>query len=261
MAQVGVVEAAQDGLFPEPTRLFTCTPSRLVAFEDCPRRYRFTYLDRPPPPKGPPWAHNSLGASVHTALRAWFDLPPDRRTPGAVDSLLRPTWVRDGYRDEEQETLMYGRARQLARRLPGRAGSRLRAARRRAHGGDQDPDAGAVRAGGPARRRGRRAGDCRLQDRPYRSGPRRRPRVPGARPLRHRRLGHVPAAAAGGSSCTTCRPARSPPTSTPTSPWPGTCAGPSRPPPTRWRPSGRSRPAPTPTARSRPTPGAHLRLV
>ena len=112
MAQVGVVEAAQDGLFPEPTRLFTCTPSRLVAFEDCPRRYRFSYLDRPPPPKGPPWAHNSLGASVHTALRAWFDLPPDRRAPGTVDSVLRPTWVREGYRDEEQETLMYGRARQ-----------------------------------------------------------------------------------------------------------------------------------------------------
>src|SRR4051812_49320697 len=52
-----------------PEKLFVCTPSKLVAYEDCPRRYRFAYLDRPAPPKGPAWAHNSLGASVHTALR------------------------------------------------------------------------------------------------------------------------------------------------------------------------------------------------
>ena len=41
-----------------PQRLFACTPSRLAAF-DCPRRYRFTYLDKPKPPSGPPWAHRS----------------------------------------------------------------------------------------------------------------------------------------------------------------------------------------------------------
>ena len=39
-----------------------------MTFLDCPRRYRFQYLDRPTPAKGPPWAHNSLGASVHSAL-------------------------------------------------------------------------------------------------------------------------------------------------------------------------------------------------
>ncbi|HEX6869930.1 MAG TPA: PD-(D/E)XK nuclease family protein [Micromonosporaceae bacterium] len=98
------------GLFPEPVRLFVCTPSKITAFEDCPRRYRFSYLDRPPPPKGPPWAHNSLGASVHTALRSWFDLPPARRQPGVLATLLRATWVRDGYRDEEQERAAFDRA-------------------------------------------------------------------------------------------------------------------------------------------------------
>ncbi len=55
-----------------PRRLYTCTPTRLSSWLDCPRRYRMTYLDRPAPPKGPPWAHNSLGASIihapgHTA--------------------------------------------------------------------------------------------------------------------------------------------------------------------------------------------------
>src|SRR5690606_35308396 len=67
---------------------------------------------RPTPPKGPPWAHNSLGASVHTALRAWFDLPQARRSPAMGDSLLRATWVRGGYRDEEQHKQASGRARQ-----------------------------------------------------------------------------------------------------------------------------------------------------
>ena len=61
-----------------PRRLYPCTPTRLSTWLDCPRRYRMTYLDRPAPPKGPPWAHNSLGASVHNALAAWWRLPPAR---------------------------------------------------------------------------------------------------------------------------------------------------------------------------------------
>jgi putative RecB family exonuclease len=98
------------GLFREPERLFVCTPSRLGAYEECPRRYRFTYVDRPAPPKGPPWAHNSLGASTHTALRAWFDLPPARRRPDQLAGLLRATWVSDGYRDGAQEREVFERA-------------------------------------------------------------------------------------------------------------------------------------------------------
>ena len=100
----------QLGLFKEPPRLFVCTPSKLVAYEDCPRRYRFSYIDRPPPPKGAPWAHNSLGASVHTALKNWFDLAPARRTPQALRTLLKATWVSDGYRDGDQERQAFERA-------------------------------------------------------------------------------------------------------------------------------------------------------
>jgi len=93
-----------------PERLFVCTPSKLGTFVDCPRRYRYSYVDRPTPPKGPPWAHNSLGASVHTALKNWYGLPVDRRTPTALAGLLRPTWVREGYRDVDQERAAYQRA-------------------------------------------------------------------------------------------------------------------------------------------------------
>jgi len=85
-----------------PRRLFACTPTRLAAFEDCPRRYRMTYLDRPAPPKGPPWAHTSLGTSAHNALRRWWEEPEPRRTPQRAAALVRACWVADGWRDEAQ---------------------------------------------------------------------------------------------------------------------------------------------------------------
>ncbi|MGI5213269.1 RecB family exonuclease [Plantactinospora sp. CA-290183] len=93
-----------------PERLFVCTPSKLGTYTDCPRRYRYAYVDRPAPPKGPPWAHNSLGASVHTALRNWYALPVENRRPEALSGLLKGTWVREGYRDEAQERVAFRRA-------------------------------------------------------------------------------------------------------------------------------------------------------
>ncbi|MBA3524235.1 MAG: PD-(D/E)XK nuclease family protein [Geodermatophilaceae bacterium] len=85
-----------------PTRLFGCTPSRLATYAACPRRYRMTYLDRPQPPRGGPWAHSSVGAAVHTVLKRWWELPLPRRTPFAAVGLLRAGWLRDGFRDEAQ---------------------------------------------------------------------------------------------------------------------------------------------------------------
>lgn len=97
-----------------PTRLYSATPSRLAAWLDCPRRYRMTYLDRPAPAKGAPWAHNSLGASLHNALAAWWRLPVERRTPDAAALLVRQGWIADGFRDEEQSALWRARAEQMA---------------------------------------------------------------------------------------------------------------------------------------------------
>ena len=42
-----------------------------------------TYLDRPTPARGAPWAHNTLGAVVHLALHRWWQLPPARAHPGS----------------------------------------------------------------------------------------------------------------------------------------------------------------------------------
>ncbi len=85
-----------------PRRLFPCTPTRLSAWLDCPRRYRMTYLDRPPLPKGPPWAHNSLGASIHNALAGWWRLPLAERTVAAAGRLVDRGWIDEGFADETQ---------------------------------------------------------------------------------------------------------------------------------------------------------------
>jgi putative RecB family exonuclease len=95
------MSAEQLALANMPTRLFACTPSRLAAF-DCPRRYRFTYVDRPQPPRGQPWAHNMLGATAHAALARWWSLPRAHRTPGHGGDLVANNWQNIGFRDDAQ---------------------------------------------------------------------------------------------------------------------------------------------------------------
>lgn len=96
-----------------PQRLYACTPSRLNTWLDCPRRYRMTYLDRPAPSKGPPWAHNSFGASVHNALAGWWRLPVRERTVNAAGLLLARGWLTEGYRDTRQSDDARDRAREM----------------------------------------------------------------------------------------------------------------------------------------------------
>jgi putative RecB family exonuclease len=83
---------------PEP--LFAASPSKLLAFLDCPRRYRLQYLDRPTPARRGQRAHTSLGNAVHNALRDWWDLPV--RTPDAGATLVDRAWIDVGFRDAEQ---------------------------------------------------------------------------------------------------------------------------------------------------------------
>ena len=109
-------EPAQPGqamLAGMPRRLYPCTPTRLATWLDCPRRYRMTYLDRPSPPKGPPWAHNSLGASVHNALAAWWRLDVSSRTVSAAGDLLADGWINEGFASDAQS----GQVRQQARQM------------------------------------------------------------------------------------------------------------------------------------------------
>ena len=94
-----------------PRRLFRASPSRLLAWLDCPRRYRMQYLDRPRPEPRAQRAHTSMGVAVHNALRDWWDLPDGRRTPQAGAELVRSSWIDVGFRDAEQSVLWRDRSR------------------------------------------------------------------------------------------------------------------------------------------------------
>ncbi|GAA4411798.1 PD-(D/E)XK nuclease family protein [Fodinibacter luteus] len=93
-------QAEQRALPGMPAPLYPASPSRLLAYLDCPRRYRLQYLDRPAPERRRQRAHTSLGTAVHHALRDWWDLPV--RTPEAGAGLVDRAWIDVGFRDGEQ---------------------------------------------------------------------------------------------------------------------------------------------------------------
>ncbi len=100
-ADAGTTAGGEQGSFPGmPTPLYAASPSKLLAFLDCPRRYRFAYLDRPSPPKRAQRAHTSLGNAVHNALRDWWD--EAERTPARGGALVHDRWIDVGFRDAAQ---------------------------------------------------------------------------------------------------------------------------------------------------------------
>jgi putative RecB family exonuclease len=108
---LGVDGGVQLGFDFATTRLVRVTPSKLATWDDCPRRYRLTYLDRPSPARGGARAGSTLGAVVHLALRALFDLPAAQRTPQAAAGLVDRYWNSEGFRDAAQAAEYRERAR------------------------------------------------------------------------------------------------------------------------------------------------------
>jgi putative RecB family exonuclease len=106
------VDGAQLGFEFETARLVKLTPARLSCWADCPRRYRLTYVEKPAPARGGPRAASTLGAVVHLALRALFDLPAPRRTRAAVAALVDRNWSSEGFRDAAQAAQYRDRARE-----------------------------------------------------------------------------------------------------------------------------------------------------
>jgi len=96
-----------------PTPLYTGSPSKLLAWVDCPRRYRMQYLDRPRPQARPQRAHTSVGIATHNVLRDFWDLPVSQRTPAGVAELVRSSWIDVGFRDPEQSLAWRLRVRDL----------------------------------------------------------------------------------------------------------------------------------------------------
>jgi putative RecB family exonuclease len=103
-------DGAQAVLPGMPRRLLRASPKSLADFSDCPRRYRFANVDRPMPPRGPRFAHHTVGTALHQVLSSWWDLPVEKRTTGAARQLLYAAWTPAGFRDAEQSERWRARA-------------------------------------------------------------------------------------------------------------------------------------------------------
>jgi RecB family exonuclease len=106
-----------------PAPLLRVTPARLAIWDDCPRRYRLTYVDRPAPVRSGARAASTLGAVVHLALRTYYDLPPPHRTPDAAAALVDRHWSSEGFRNAAQAAEYRLRAREWVAEYAAGAGA------------------------------------------------------------------------------------------------------------------------------------------
>ena len=101
-------------------RVTFLSPSALERYRLCPRLYRFLYVDGL-------WrlsrssAQQAFGTSVHAALREFFRVPVGRRSLRMLLELFKRGWVRDGYRDKEQQQKERERGAEALRAWYGRA--------------------------------------------------------------------------------------------------------------------------------------------
>ena len=180
-------------------------PSKLATFADCPRRYRFAYVDRPDPAEGA--AVGAQHGRLRGARRAALLVGPAARTPHpgcAHGSSCTRAGRRTGSAMPSRPSAGAPRAAgwltdYVAGLDPADEPRRHRAHRRRDHRA-----AGALRADRPDRPARRRAGGRRLQDRPARSAPTTRPAAHPRWPPTCSASGARCAVPAAGWSCTTC---------------------------------------------------------
>lgn len=103
-----------DRLFDEGEGLFELNPSKLQCYLDCPRQYRFRYVDKRPERRT--FAPTALGRSVHKALRDFYGLEEAERTVENLLRALRRAWDPTGYRSPKEAEDAYARAEDMLRR-------------------------------------------------------------------------------------------------------------------------------------------------
>jgi RecB family exonuclease len=100
--------------------------SRIEAYRNCPRRFRYGYVDKLP---GKPGPHLSFGTSIHNALEAFYD----RKLPGCPteDELLGflyEGWDTSGFAElsRDDQLRYYRQAQDVLRRYRRRVADRYR---------------------------------------------------------------------------------------------------------------------------------------
>lgn len=86
--------------------MFRASSFRLSMFEQCPRRYKFHYVDELARTYAKPRPYFTMGDHVHAALKDFMSsVPVAERTASRLEDLLREKWrrYRKGFADLEEE--------------------------------------------------------------------------------------------------------------------------------------------------------------
>ena len=91
--------------------------SRIDTYQNCPRKFRYSYVDRLPSKPGP---HLSFGTSLHNALEAFYDRKlPQTPTEEELLEFLYVGWDSSGFRDmpREEQVRFYRHGQDVLRRF------------------------------------------------------------------------------------------------------------------------------------------------
>jgi putative RecB family exonuclease len=106
--------SSQASLFDETERLFELNPSKLQCYLDCPKQYRFRYVDKRTERRA--FGPSALGRSVHKAMRDFYAMDPSERTVENLLRALRRAWDGAGYRSAKEAEDAFTRAEDMLRR-------------------------------------------------------------------------------------------------------------------------------------------------
>ncbi len=91
--------------------------SRIETYRNCPRKFRYAYIDKLP---GKPGPHLSFGSSIHAALESFYDRKlPDCPSEQELLGFLYDGWDPSGFRDapREEQLAFYRHAQDVLRRF------------------------------------------------------------------------------------------------------------------------------------------------
>ena len=86
--------------------MFYVSPFKLSMFLECPRRYKFQYIDGLAEQFKVAKPYFTMGENVHEALREFFEkTEPEKRTKIQLEDTLRKIWSknREGFKDKDEE--------------------------------------------------------------------------------------------------------------------------------------------------------------
>jgi len=82
------------------------SPYSIGIYQQCPRRYRYQYVDKLIQRYRKPWPWLTMGRNVHATLADFMSIiPSEKRTIETMEKLLRDKWRlnREGFADSEEE--------------------------------------------------------------------------------------------------------------------------------------------------------------